>query len=70
MEWICWATTFGLLGSSIQDLVQMSCTDAAGADAKSFTQLIETLAFAVNLIGNGVALLLFTVIDLKRLLVG
>jgi hypothetical protein len=48
----------------------MSCTDAAGADAKSFTQLIETLAFAVNLIGNGVALLLFTVIDLKRLLVG
>ena len=53
-------------GSSIVDLVKMTCKDIEEMDSTSI--LIEKLAMLSNFTGNVLALLLFTVYDLRKLL--
>ena len=42
VEGICWASTFGLMGSSIMDLIRMVCGDID--EMSTTSNVIETLA--------------------------
>jgi hypothetical protein len=63
VEWMCWWATFSLIGSSILDLVQLTCPQ--GRDARGW---IHELAVYTTFCGNTVALGVFTTMDLKRVL--
>jgi hypothetical protein len=60
--WMGWLT---MQGSSIVDLVKMTCKDVEEMEYSSI--LIERLALLSNLTGNVLALLVFTVYDVRNL---
>jgi hypothetical protein len=50
VEWVCWAATFGLMGSSIVDLVRMTCVDVDEMNWES--KMVFRLAMVSNFTGS------------------
>ena len=65
VEWVCWAATFGLMGSSTVDLVRMTCVDIDRMNWES--KLVFNLAMVSNFTGNVLALMCFTIYDVRIL---